>query len=61
MIRSLVMEKLYELVTKVADTDLQLLFTGESGVGKTALAKFVHIMSERHKTGHFIMLIAVLF
>jgi PAS domain S-box-containing protein len=54
MVRSQVMEKLYDLVTKVADTDLQILFTGDSGVGKTALAKFVHILSERRENGHFI-------
>ncbi|MDR3564067.1 MAG: sigma 54-interacting transcriptional regulator [Negativicutes bacterium] len=54
LVRSRVMENLYELVMKVADTDLQLLITGESGVGKTALAKFVHMASERHNTGNFI-------
>lgn len=54
LVRSRVMENLYELVMKVADTDLQLLITGESGVGKTAMAKFVHAASERHSTGNFI-------
>jgi PAS domain S-box-containing protein len=54
LIRSRVMENLYELVMKVADTDLPLLVTGESGVGKTALAKFVHTASERHTTGNLI-------
>jgi len=48
------MEQLYELVRKVADTDLQLLITGESGVGKTALAKKIHTISERSATGNFI-------
>ncbi|MDR3588100.1 MAG: sigma 54-interacting transcriptional regulator [Negativicutes bacterium] len=48
------MEQLYELVRKVADTDLQLLITGESGVGKTALAKKIHSISERSSTGNFI-------
>ncbi len=52
--RSRIMENLYELVIKVAGTDLQLLITGESGVGKTALAKFVHTISERSATGNFI-------
>ncbi len=48
------MEQLYELVRKVADTDLQLLISGESGVGKTALAKKIHTISERSATGNFI-------
>lgn len=52
--RSRVMENLYALVMKVARTDLQLMITGESGVGKTALAKFVHASSERSVTGSFI-------
>lgn len=54
LVRSRIMENLYELITKVASTDLQLLITGDSGVGKTALAKFVHMMSERNTTGNFI-------
>ena len=53
LVRSRVMENLYDLIMKVADTDLQLLITGESGVGKTAMAKFVHAASERHSTGQF--------
>ena len=52
--RSRVMETLYDLIAKVAGTDLQLLITGESGVGKTALAKFVHMSSERSISGNFI-------
>lgn len=48
------MEELYELVKKVADTDLPLLITGESGVGKTALAKHIHKLSERNTTGAFV-------
>lgn len=52
--RSSVMENLYGVLTKVANTDLQLLITGSSGVGKTALAKLVHSMSERSKMGSFV-------
>lgn len=52
--RSITMENLYAMVTKVANTDLQLLITGSSGVGKTALAKFVHSISERSNSGSFI-------
>lgn len=49
-----VMKNLYNLLEKVADTDLPLLLTGESGVGKTALAKYVHQLSERSQTGTFV-------
>ena len=52
--RSTVMENLYAMLTKVANTDLQLLITGSSGVGKTALAKLTHSLSERSARGDFI-------
>lgn len=52
--RSRVMEDVYELVKKVADTDLPLLLLGESGIGKTALAKSIHTISERKNTGSFV-------
>jgi transcriptional regulator with PAS, ATPase and Fis domain len=31
-----------------------MLITGESGIGKTAVAKFVHAISDRSKSGNFI-------
>lgn len=52
--RSRIMEELYERVTKVASTDLPLMISGESGVGKTELAKYVHALSERSNTGSFV-------
>lgn len=52
--RSAAMDNLYDLLNKVAGTDLQLLITGESGVGKTMLAKYVHAQSDRSTTGNFI-------
>lgn len=52
--RSAVMESIYSTLSKVANTDLQLLITGSSGVGKTALAKLVHSMGERSNRGNFI-------
>ena len=52
--RSPSMERFYELAAKVARTDLQLLITGESGVGKTTLAKYIHLISERSNAGSFI-------
>ena len=52
--RSAIMESVYSTLTKVANTDLQLLITGSSGVGKTALAKLVHSIGERSNKGNFI-------
>lgn len=52
--RSRIMEELYERVIKVAGTDLPLMISGESGVGKTELAKYVHALSERSNTGSFV-------
>lgn len=52
--RSRIMGDIYELVKKVGDTDLPLLIMGESGVGKTALAKYIHAVSERNHTGSFV-------
>lgn len=52
--RSRIMEDVYDLVNKVADTNLSLLLMGESGVGKTALAKYIHAISERNNTGSFV-------
>jgi len=52
--RSRKMDELYELVKKVADTNLPLLLLGESGVGKTALAKYIHELSDRKDTGTFV-------
>ena len=54
LIRSDVMRGLHDLITRVANTDSQMLITGESGIGKTAVAKFVHALSDRSKTGNFI-------
>lgn len=52
--RSRIMDELYELVKKIADTNLPLLLLGESGVGKTALAKYIHDLSERKDIGTFV-------
>lgn len=48
------MEDLYELVSRVADTDLPLMITGESGVGKTALAKYIHTINKKQYKGNFV-------
>lgn len=52
--RSRVMDELYELVKKVADTNIPLLILGESGVGKTVLAKQIHNLSDRKDSGTFV-------
>lgn len=45
--RSATMKRLLELIRRAARSDLPLLFTGESGVGKGAFASYVHRISER--------------
>lgn len=52
--QSKIMKCLYDLVPRIANTDLPLLITGESGVGKTGLAKYIHVLSERNNHGSFI-------
>src|SRR5208283_4522800 len=47
------MQQLEEFVNGVASTDVTLLVTGESGTGKTELAKLIHSRSHR-ATGPFV-------
>jgi DNA-binding NtrC family response regulator len=47
------MRKLFDLVRAVADTDTTILITGESGTGKTLLARAIHHNSHR-RNGPFI-------
>ena len=45
--RTQTMQALYRLVAKVMNTDLPVLITGESGTGKTLIAKAIHDFSDR--------------
>src|SRR5262245_20086903 len=40
--------KIKEIAKHVADTDVPVLMTGESGVGKEVLARYIHAQSSRH-------------
>jgi nitrogen regulation protein NR(I) len=41
------MERVYDLIDKIADTDSTILITGESGTGKELIAKTIHYNSSR--------------
>ncbi|SHK16202.1 sigma-54-dependent Fis family transcriptional regulator [Thermocrinis minervae] len=45
--RSPAVKNLIELILKVAKTDVNVLITGESGVGKSLIAKAIHFQSSR--------------
>jgi PAS domain S-box-containing protein len=47
VVRSKVMEEVYELAGRVADVDSTVLILGESGVGKEVLARTLHNLSPR--------------
>ncbi len=44
---SLEMQKVYEMIEKIADTESTILITGESGTGKELIAKTIHYSSLR--------------
>src|SRR5213592_3128600 len=41
--------RIKEIAKQVADTDVPVLVSGESGVGKEVLARFIHANSSRHE------------
>ena len=45
--RTQVMQQLYRLVAKVMNTDLPVLISGESGTGKSLIARAIHDFSDR--------------
>ncbi|APG46897.1 response regulator [Phaeobacter porticola] len=45
--RTEVMQTLYRLVARVMNTDIPLLITGESGTGKSLIARSIHDLSDR--------------
>jgi two-component system nitrogen regulation response regulator GlnG len=45
--RTAAMQSLYRLVARVMNTDLAVLITGESGTGKSLIAKAIHDFSDR--------------
>ena len=44
------MQHVFELVAKVIDTSVAVLLTGETGTGKTLLARYIHSVSYTHLT-----------
>jgi DNA-binding NtrC family response regulator len=50
---SLEMKKIYELIERVSVTDATILLHGESGTGKSLIAKMIHNLSQRN-SGPFI-------
>ncbi|WP_321494664.1 sigma-54 dependent transcriptional regulator [uncultured Desulfobacter sp.] len=43
------MQRVYESISKVAQSDVTVLITGESGTGKDLTAQSLHLLSPRHK------------
>jgi DNA-binding NtrC family response regulator len=43
------MQRVYDMITRVAPTDATVLLTGETGTGKELAAACVHQLSRRHK------------
>jgi two-component system NtrC family response regulator len=50
---STAMEKVFQIVAKVADTEASVLITGESGTGKELIARSLHAQSSR-RSGPFV-------
>ena len=46
------MKQLRTLIEKVAQTDANILITGENGTGKEMLAREIHALSNRYRRGY---------
>lgn len=46
---SVAIRKIVDVIAQVAPTDITILITGESGVGKEVIAKAIHVASKRSK------------
>ena len=44
-----VMQRVYDMISKVAPTDATVLLLGETGTGKELMAETIHGLSRRHK------------
>ncbi|QCO54815.1 response regulator [Pseudorhodobacter turbinis] len=53
--RTASMQALYQLVAKVMNTDLPVLVTGESGTGKSLVARAIHDFSDRRAQGFVVL------
>ncbi len=51
---SAAMQKVYDLIAKVAATDITVLIRGESGTGKELVARAIHDQSASRRNGQFI-------
>jgi two-component system response regulator AtoC len=51
--RAPAMQKLYDLVAKVAPSDLTVFLLGETGTGKELVAETIHDLSRRRRRGFF--------
>src|SRR5439155_18779846 len=51
--KSAVMQRVYDLMARVSDSEASVLITGESGTGKEVVAKAVHQRSRR-RNGPFV-------
>ncbi|MHB1041526.1 MAG: sigma-54 interaction domain-containing protein [Eubacteriales bacterium] len=54
--RSKEMEKVVDLASKVANSDVSVLILGDSGSGKDVIAKYIHNVSERAHKGQFVQI-----
>ncbi len=54
IVRDAKMQRVFDLVQRVADSDATVMIYGESGVGKGLIAELLHEQSTRSKKGQFV-------